>query len=170
VTSKRAARLIGCTRIEDDCSYDFWRSRKCNSSECGGYQQHSKRQKGEKMKKHCVRILSAFLGLAALALAAKAESMDRIVVNIPYAFVVDGTTLPAGRYTVNPISAQDKRVLVISSFENHATVMVLSSEIADRSSEEQPSVSFQQVGEQHLLSKIQTGEHVYTIPVKEFGK
>ncbi|HKV60816.1 MAG TPA: hypothetical protein VJO16_02815 [Candidatus Acidoferrum sp.] len=122
------------------------------------------------MKKHCLRLLSASLGLAALALVAKAEIVDQIVVNVPYEFVVDGTTLPAGRYTVKPISEQDKRVLVISSFENHAAVMVVSSEIVGRSNAEQPSVSFRQVGEQHLLSKIQTDEHVFTIPVREIGK
>jgi hypothetical protein len=122
------------------------------------------------MKKHYVRILSALLGLAAVAFTAKAELVDHIVVNIPYEFVVDGTTLPAGRYTVNPISDQDKLVLIIRSFENHATVMVLSTEIAQKTGAEQPSVSFQQVGEQHLLSKIQTSEHVFRIPVKEFAK
>jgi hypothetical protein len=122
------------------------------------------------MKKHCVRILSAFLGLAALAIAAKADYVDHIVVNVPYEFVVDGTTLPAGRYTVKPIGEQDKKVLVISSYENHAVMMVLSTAISEKTGAGQPSVSFRQVGEQHLLSKIQTEEHVFTIPVKELGK
>jgi hypothetical protein len=165
VTLKRAARLIECTRIEDDCLHDCWRSRKCNDSECGDYQQHSKRHKGEMMKKHCVRILSTFFGLAALAITAKGQAVDQLVVNIPYEFVVAGKTLPAGTYRVSPVSDNNKRVLAISSFENHATVMVLSSEIVDRTSSKQPAISFQQVGEQHLLSKIETAEHVFTIPV-----
>ena len=42
------------------------------------------------MKKHCVRILSVFFGLAALAIAAKGQTVDQIVVNIPYEFVVAG--------------------------------------------------------------------------------
>jgi hypothetical protein len=128
------------------------------------------RQKGEMMKKHCVRILSAFFGLAALAITAKGQEADKLVVNIPYEFVVDGTTLPAGRYVVNPISNQNKKVLVISNSEARAAVFVLTSEIAGTTGSEQPSVSFQQVGEQHLLSKIQTAEHVFTIPVKELAK
>ncbi len=115
------------------------------------------------MKKHCVRILSAFFGLAALAITAKGQEADKLVVNVPYEFVVDGTTLPAGRYTVSPISNQNKKVLAISNSDGGATVFVLSSEIAGTTGSEQPSVSFQQVGEQHLLSKIQTAEHVFTI-------
>jgi hypothetical protein len=117
------------------------------------------------MKKHCVRILSAFFGLAALAVAAKGQTTDQIVVKIPYEFVVAGKTLPAGTYRINRVSDRDERALAISSFENHAGVLVVSSEVADKTRAEQPSLSFQQVGEQHLLSKIQTADHVFTIPV-----
>ena len=122
------------------------------------------------MKTHCMRILSAFFGLAALAVAAKGQTPDQLVVNIPYEFVVAGKTLPAGTYKVNRVSANDEWALAITSFENHAAVLVLSSEVSDRTDAEQPSVSFRQVGEQHLLTKIQTAEHVFTIPVRGSGK
>ena len=115
------------------------------------------------MKNHCVRILSAFFGLAALAITAKGQEADKLVVNIPYEFVVAGKTLPAGTYKVNRISANNEKVLTISNPESHAMVFVLSGEIADTTGSEQPGVTFQQVGEQHLLSKIQTAEHVFTI-------
>jgi hypothetical protein len=117
------------------------------------------------MKKHCVRILSAFFGLAALAITAKGQAADQLVVNIPYEFVVAGKTLPAGPYRINRVSDNNERALVISSVENRAAVLVLPSEVASRTSAEQPRVSFQQVGGQHLLSKIETGERVFTIPV-----
>jgi len=57
-----------------------------------------------------------------------------------------------------------------AAFENHVAVLVLSSEVSEKTDSEQPSLSFRQVGEQHLLSKIQTAEHVFTIPVREIGK
>jgi len=122
------------------------------------------------MKKHYVRILSAFFGLAALAITAKGQEADQLVVNIPYEFVVAGKTLPAGTYKVNRISSNDERALAIRSVESRATVFVITGEIAGTTGPEHPSVSFQQVGEQHLLSKIQTAEHVFTIPVTESGK
>jgi hypothetical protein len=117
------------------------------------------------MKKHYVRILSAFFGLATLAITAKGQTPDQLVVNIPYEFVAAGKTLPAGSYRINRLSDKNQRVLVISSFENRAAVAVLPVEVADKTGAEQPSVSFQQVGDQYLLSKIQTAEHVFTIPV-----
>jgi hypothetical protein len=135
-----------------------------NNSECGGYQQHSKRHKGEMMKKYCVRILCAFFGFAALAITAKGQTADQIVVKVPYEFVVDGKTLPAGPYRINRVSDNDK-ALVISNAENRAAVFVLPIEVADNTRNEQPKVSFQLVGDQHLLSTIETAEHVFSIPV-----
>jgi hypothetical protein len=153
------------TRIEDDCLHDFWRSGKCNEPECGGYQQHSKRHRGGIMKKNCVRILSAVFGLAALAIAAKGQAVDQLVVSVPYEFVVEGKTLPAGTYRVNRVDSQNNRALAISSYDTGAAVLVLPTEVDSQTRAAQPSFSFQQVGEQHLLNKIQTGEHVFTIPV-----
>jgi hypothetical protein len=117
------------------------------------------------MKKHCVRVLGVFFGLAALGASALGQVSDQMTVNIPYEFVVAGKTLPAGSYRINRVNDRDDRVLVISSFANHAAVVVSPSEVADRTGAEQPRLSFRQVGDQHLLSKIETAEHVFTIPV-----
>lgn len=117
------------------------------------------------MKKHCVRILIAFFGLAALGAAARGQVSDQIKVKIPYEFVVNGKTLPAGTYRVNRAFDRGDRVLVISSFENHVSVLVVPNEVADNTRAEQPAFIFEQVGDEHLLSKIETGEHVFTIPV-----
>lgn len=116
------------------------------------------------MKKNYIRFVTAFLGLAALGAAARGQVSDQLVVNIPYEFVAAGKTLPAGTYRVNRLNAQNNRELIISSFENRAAVLVLSSEV-DTARAEQPGVSFQHVGDQHFLSKIETAEHVFTIPV-----
>jgi hypothetical protein len=110
------------------------------------------------------RFLSAFLGLAAFAVAGRAQAVDQINVNIPYEFVVEGKTLPAGNYTVRRINYQDVSGLSITSFENHTGVLLIASEVSD-ATQEKPTVSFQQVGDQHILSKIETAEHVFTIPV-----
>lgn len=117
------------------------------------------------MKKHCVRILSTFFGLAALAITAMGQTVDQLIVNIPYEFVVAGKTLPAGTYRVHRIDDSNYRTLAISSSDTGAAVLVLPTEVTGQTGAAEPSVSFQQVGEQHLLSKIQTDEHVFTIPV-----
>ena len=118
------------------------------------------------MKKYRVRILSAFFGLAALAITAKGQAVDQLVVNIPYEFVVAGKTLPAGAYRVSRINDKDERQLVISSFENREAVMVISNEVSPVHAGT-PSLSFQQAGGEYFLSKIATADHVFTIPVSK---
>ena len=116
------------------------------------------------MKRNYIRLLSSFFGLAAFATAARGQASDQLIVNIPYEFVVAGKTLPAGTYRVNRVSDRDQRELVISSFENRMAVLLLSSEVSAARGQ-QPGVSFLEAGDQHFLSKIETAEHVFTIPV-----
>jgi hypothetical protein len=116
------------------------------------------------MKKQCMRILIALIGVAGLGMAARGQVPDQILVNIPYDFVVAGKTLPAGTYRVNRLSDADHETLILSSFESRARVMVLSTSV-ESTQADKPEVSFEQVGGQHFLSKIETADHVFTIPV-----
>ena len=110
------------------------------------------------------RILSAFLGLAALALGTRAQEIDQIAVNIPHDFVVGGKTLPAGNYRVNRLSQGDLAELVITSVENRAGALFRSTEVR-ATREDKPSLRFQHIGDQYFLSQIETQEHTFTIPV-----
>ena len=116
------------------------------------------------MKTTYVRILSAFLGLAAFAAATRALEIDQIIVNVPYEFVAGGKTLPAGTYRVKRANDHDTRVLAITSFENRQGVLLLSSDISP-TRDDKPALSFDVIGNQHFLSRIETGEHIFTIPV-----
>jgi hypothetical protein len=58
---------------------------------------------GESMTRY-VRLLVAITLLFGLGVAAKAETPADIVVTLPFGFVVDGKTLPAGTYTVSRLS------------------------------------------------------------------
>src|SRR4029077_6187224 len=111
------------------------------------------------------RILIALIGIAGLGVAAKGQAGDQIVVNIPYEFVVAGKTLPPGIYRVNRLSDIHPEVLILSSFENHASAMLLSSTRVESSSADKPEVSFEQIDGRRFLSKIETANHVFTIPV-----
>ncbi len=115
------------------------------------------------MRKQYLRILIALIGLAGLGMSARGQAFDQIVVNIPYDFVVAGKTLPAGTYKVNRVSVTD-RALILSSVENRASAIVLATQI-ESTSADKPQVSFEQVGGERFLSKIETSNHVFTIPV-----
>jgi hypothetical protein len=116
------------------------------------------------MKKQYLRILMALVGVAGFGVTAKAQVADQVVVNIPFEFAVNGKTLPAGTYRVNRVSDTDSRALILSSFEKDASVIVLAAQVAS-SPAEKATLTFEQVGDQRFLSKIQTSDHAFTIPV-----
>ena len=57
------------------------------------------------MKKKYTSILLALIGLVGMVTAAKAETRGALKVTVPFEFVVDGRTLPAGTYTVSRLAA-----------------------------------------------------------------
>jgi hypothetical protein len=120
--------------------------------------------KGEIMKKQYLRILTALIAVAGLGIVAKGQVLDQIVVNIPYEFVVAGKTLPAGTYGVKRVNDADPRALLLSSFDNHARPIIVMTQV-ETSDVDKTEVSFEQVGDQHFLSKIETAHHLFTIPI-----
>ena len=78
--------------------------------------------------------------------------------------MVAGKTLPAGTYRLNRLGDTNEETLVLSSLDSRARVMVLSTAV-ESTQADKPEVSFEQVGGQHFLSKIETADHVFTIPV-----
>jgi hypothetical protein len=116
------------------------------------------------MKRQYLRILTALIGLTGFAITAKAQAVDQIVVTIPFEFSVGGKTLPAGTYRVNRASDWNYRELALTSFENRVGVLLVPTEV-ERASGDKPQISFEQVGDQHFLSKIETANSVFIIPV-----
>jgi len=116
------------------------------------------------MKKLCLRIAVALVSFAGLGITAKARVVDQVVVTIPFEFVVAGKTLPAGTYRVNRVSDDRSAGLIFSSFENLASAIVYLIEM-ENAPAEKAHVSFQTAGDEHFLSKIETADNVFTIPV-----
>src|SRR6202035_3551511 len=106
------------------------------------------------MKTFKVRFLSAFFALAALAVSARSQAVDKLIVNIPHDFVAAGKTLPAGTYKVNRLSDFDINQLSLTSFENGNGVFLLSNEVST-TREDKPALTFERVGDQYFLSKIE---------------
>lgn len=112
----------------------------------------------------CVRMFAGMFLFGALAVGAKAQDPDQITVKVPYSFIVGNKTLPAGNYRVNRVSPNNQNELVLSSLENKVGVLVVSSETEDvRGS--MPKLVFEDIGGEHLLTKIQTAEHLFALPV-----
>ena len=116
------------------------------------------------MKKHFALMVTAMVGFAALAMSAKAQESDQVIVDVPHAFVVSGKTLPPGRYRVNEVSTSTQHELVLSSFENATGVLVVPSAVDDARTDKR-GFRFREIGGQHFLTTIETTEHIFAIPI-----
>ncbi len=116
------------------------------------------------MKKQYASILLTITCFLALGVGAEGQAQREVVVTIPYEFLAAGKTLPAGTYTVSRVSENTLGGIIISSYENRSSVFVIPNYFESHEVDN-VKVSFKQIGEAHFLSKIETANGVYSIPV-----
>jgi hypothetical protein len=116
--------------------------------------------KGENLKTQYLRLLLVLAGFAGFTIPANAQAVDQPVVNIPFQFVAAGRTLPAGEYKVSRLHDWNPRILVLKSYENRASVIVIPAEV-EESLPGNTHLSFELAGDQHFLSGIETEDHIY---------
>lgn len=118
------------------------------------------------MKKICASLLLTLVGALGLGLAAQAQTQTRTetVVTLPFEFVASDKTLPAGKYTLRPVSDDPADGLILNNFEHHASVIVHPIE-TEKTPSAKSNVGFQRVGGQLFLNRIQTTNTIYNLPV-----
>lgn len=116
--------------------------------------------------KKSAKILFAVALVLGLSGAARAESQDKIVVSLPFSFVVGGKTLPAGTYTVRRSSFNLTSPLLLTRTDDGTSVFVLPA-LRENASGSMPEVTFQRAGGENFLSAVRTGEYVYQFPVSQ---
>lgn len=97
-------------------------------------------------------------------LTAKADIRGQIRVTLPFEFVVDGETLPPGTYTLSTFTDDKFDGLILSNYDHQISVFLHPVEIKGAPADK-PQVSFQRVGNQLFLTRIQTAYDVYNIAV-----
>ena len=116
------------------------------------------------MRKTYLRIVIGVLGIAGSGVAAKAQVVDQVVAKIPHEFVVGGKTFPPGSYKVERATTSDDRELLIHNIDTNESALIAPTEV-ESSSTDHPALSFEHVGDELLLSKIETADHIFTISV-----
>ena len=116
------------------------------------------------MKRRSLLFVVAVVCLGALSAVAKAQTVDQVLVNIPFEFVVAGKVLPAGTYHGTRRSVDPKAGLLLTSPETGGTAIVLPV-IVESVRPDKPQLSFQEVDGQRFLTRIATADHVYDLEV-----
>lgn len=118
------------------------------------------------MKKSFLRILLVVAGLACLTVPAKAQTPDRILVKVPFSFVAAGQTFPAGEYKIIRLNDLEPRILLLVNNENGANLITLLP-TSQEAAYGKPQLAFATVGDEHVLSRIETADHTYTFSVPQ---
>jgi hypothetical protein len=108
------------------------------------------------MKKHIYFVLASLTLVGILGVGAQAQSRSRqqIRVDVPFAFNVGNTSLPAGEYRVSIVNpASDRSVLRIASLDGHSTMMVRTTDIQGKS-QTKAKLTFRHYGDQYFLSQV----------------
>jgi hypothetical protein len=115
-------------------------------------------QQGEIMKKSYLTAVLTLTCLPGLGISAHAQDVDGVVVTVPFEFVAGGATLPSGEYRVSRVSSGVNPALAIRSNKAGASLLPM---VFDEVPGGQPNLSFEHVGGEYFLSKVETPEGVY---------
>jgi len=102
------------------------------------------------------RQMFVLVGVLALLLAggsAYAQSV-RVSANVPFDFIVNGKTMPAGLYTINTVDASDTSALLIRSAQPKDNMIVLSQSVESLKAAKNTKLVFHQYGTRYFLSEI----------------
>lgn len=95
------------------------------------------------------------LVFGAVAANAQVESDVTIEANIPHAFVVEKTTLPAGKYTIKVADPNgDLSVMEIRSANGHTAVVFETEGAQPRQAPNKTELVFDKVGDTYFLSEV----------------
>jgi hypothetical protein len=114
------------------------------------------------MRKSYLTVVLTLTCLLGLGMSASAQDTSNIVVKVPFEFVAGGKTLPAGTYSIGRVSPDSRSGLIIRSYDN--SVLLLPIAVREASAE-QAKLSFEDVGDNHFLSEVETPAGVYTIEI-----
>ena len=88
---------------------------------------------------------------------AQIETDARIQVNVPFAFAVADTTLPAGKYEIRTLDENVPNVLEIRTPNGRTTVVFETEDAQTRGGDQRASkteVAFDKVGDRYFLSQV----------------
>ena len=114
------------------------------------------------MKKHTATLL--ILMLVALAGLASAQTRTVVKANVPFAFVANGKTMPAGECTIE-VQGNGQTILLINSGAKH--VFATSNASESSKSSDKTSLVFHRYGDRYFLAAInrQGERRGYELPV-----
>ena len=104
------------------------------------------------MKKQISRVLLGLVAALTLVVAANAQAVNAVVINVPFDFVAGEKLMPAGRYAVRRVKSDAESALIIRSVDGRSTAVFLTN-----TGDARPRASalvFRLRGDRHFLAEV----------------
>lgn len=99
--------------------------------------------------------LATIILATALTAAAQAQTTQRVIANIPFAFTANNKTLPAGKYTITVVNpSSDRKALQIRSMNGRFSAIVLTNGVIGSVSDNSKLV-FERYDDQYFFAQVQ---------------
>ena len=99
--------------------------------------------------------MMAMAGVLVSASVARAD--DTVKAKIPFAFVVNGTELPAGHYVFRRDASQPELIDISTAAGTHVVLVLTRAGDRENGAAEQPALEFERVGKQVFLTEVTMG-------------
>jgi hypothetical protein len=109
------------------------------------------------MNRHLITLLAIVILTGAFTVSANAQtaSTQKVVANVPFAFNVGNTILPAGKYTITVVNpSSDRKILQIRNANGRASAIVLTNAVAGIVSDD-AKLTFKRYGDRYFFAEAQ---------------
>jgi hypothetical protein len=105
------------------------------------------------------QLLSAFMLIGfimAATFAAPAQTARRIVIKVPFDFMVGKKSLPAGTYTIKQLTRDNDKVLLVQSADARTAQVVATNQVERNVESEVAQLDFHRYGDTYFLFRVWT--------------
>ena len=106
------------------------------------------------MKKQLLHIVTTLSLCLLLGIAATAQMARQMTVNIPFAFYVGKTALPAGTYTVYSTSTHAGEGFLLRDAEGQVKAVFNASQVQSEAARSDARLEFRSYGDKHFLARV----------------
>ena len=78
----------------------------------------------------------------------------RMKADVPFEFIVNGSTLPSGRYTIQSFGAVDGKTLLVRNSEMNQNAMVNAIGVESRKTAKETKLVFHRYGDRYFLAQV----------------
>lgn len=92
--------------------------------------------------------------LALMMVGESAAQTIRMKAEVPFEFIVNGSTLPPGQYTIQSFGTADGKTLLLRNADKNENATVNSINVESRKSAPQTKLIFHRYGDRYFLSQV----------------